>query len=99
MTLLRDVLDGDRDIDEVWAVAKRLLGSYCFDRPCTIRLMSSNAPVHDGKESIHDIHVVDQWYIDQDDLDAVLYDSQHDTGGYLDQYGFRALQNQRENDK
>ena len=43
---------------------------------------------------------VDNWYIDQDDLDAILdNDSQHDTGGYLDQYGFRALQNQRENDK
>tara|TARA_B110000263_G_C15129588_1_gene428186 strand:- start:427 stop:750 length:324 start_codon:yes stop_codon:yes gene_type:complete len=83
MTLLRDVIDTES--------ARILLGSYCFDRPCTIRLMSSNAPVHDGRESVYDVPVgVDNWYIDQYDLDAILdNDSQHDTGGYMDQYGFR----------
>jgi hypothetical protein len=82
MTLLRDVLDNE--------TAKKLLGSYCYDTPSTVRLLTSDAPIHDGRESIHDIPVgVDNWYIDQDDLDAVLYDSQYDTGGYMDQYGFR----------
>ena len=82
MTLLRDVIDNES--------AEQLLGSYCYDTPSTVRLLTSDAPIHDGRESIHDIPVgVDNWYIDQDDLDAVLYDSQYDTGGYMDQYGFR----------
>jgi len=94
MTLLRDVIDNES--------AKKLLGTYCYDTPSTVRLMTSDAPVHDGRESIHDIHVgVDNWHIDQDDLDAVLYDSPDDRmGGYMDLNGrFRASQNQKENDK
>ena len=86
MKTLKDVLNRE--------VAEQLLDSYCYDEPSTPEaLMSSDAPIHEGRESIHDIHIVDGLYVHQKALDVVVYDilwDQDSSGVYFES---RALPN------
>tara|TARA_R110002051_G_scaffold62548_4_gene114203 strand:+ start:2057 stop:2344 length:288 start_codon:yes stop_codon:yes gene_type:complete len=58
-------------------IAEQFLASYMGrvyeEAQTTENLFTSDAPVHEGRQSIHDVHVVDGMYIQQDALDAILY--------------------------
>ena len=75
-------------------LAEQLLDSYCYDEPSTPEaLMSSDAPIHEGRQSVHDVHVADGLYIHQKALDTVVYDilwDQDSSGVYFES---RALPN------
>jgi hypothetical protein len=54
-------------------LAEILLDNYCYDEPSTPEnLMTSDAPVHSW-ENNQSIHIMDDLYIQQDVLDAILY--------------------------
>tara|TARA_R110000787_G_scaffold268468_1_gene375007 strand:+ start:176 stop:445 length:270 start_codon:yes stop_codon:yes gene_type:complete len=76
-------------------LAEILLDSYCYDEPSTPEnLMASDAPIHEGRESIHDIHIVDGLYIHQKALDTVVYDilwDQDSSGVYFESHALPHL--------